>query len=135
MDGVRVTGFDSEHLSGVLRLCEREGWSMLPSDPERARLALAAPGVTTVVALGDGELVGFAQMLSDGQVQAYLANLVVASRLRGHGIARTLVQEAYARSGARRVDLLALEGSELFYRSFEHRTLPGYRIYPVGRDG
>jgi ribosomal protein S18 acetylase RimI-like enzyme len=86
--------------------------------------------VVSVVALDSGEVVGFAQLLTDGEVQAYLCNLVVAPDMRRRGIGRRLVEEAFARSGARRVDLLALEGSDHFYRSYRHRTMPGYRIYP-----
>ncbi|CAN5133438.1 hypothetical protein BH20ACT13_BH20ACT13_01640 [soil metagenome] len=105
----------------------------MPADPERAVRALTAPGVVTVVAVAGEEVVGFAQMLTDGEIQAYLCNLAVDPRWRRQGIGKRLLDEMFARSGAARVDLLAVSGSEPFYSSFEHRTLPGYRIYP-GND-
>jgi ribosomal protein S18 acetylase RimI-like enzyme len=69
-------------------------------------------------------------MLTDGEIQAYLCEVAVAARGRGRGVGKKLVEEAFARSGAKRVDLLALNGSDDFYRSSDHRTMPGYRIYP-----
>jgi predicted N-acetyltransferase YhbS len=113
----------------MMRLCELEGWTTLSEDPERALRAFTAPGVITLVALGDdGKLLGFAQVLSDGAVQAYLARLIVAEGARRRGVGRLLLREALARSGALRVDLLAADGSDEFYRSFAHRQARGYRI-------
>jgi ribosomal protein S18 acetylase RimI-like enzyme len=131
---MRYEPFRETHLAGVLDLCEAEGWPSLPADPVRAMRALTAPGVVTVVAVDDVAVVGFAQLLTDGEIQAYLCDLVVAETRRREGIGRRLVEEAFARSGARRVDLLALEESEGFYRSFAHRPLAGFRIYPAA-DG
>jgi ribosomal protein S18 acetylase RimI-like enzyme len=122
--------FTEEHLAGVLALCELEGWPSFPSDPARAVRALTAPGVITVVAVDGTEVVGFAQMLTDGEIQAYLCELAVATAVRAQGIGKKLVEAAFARSGAQRVDLLALDESRGFYNSFLHQTMPGYRIYP-----
>jgi ribosomal protein S18 acetylase RimI-like enzyme len=127
---VELVAFAEEHLSGVLSLYEAEGWPSLPQDPPLARRALVAPGVVSVVALDGAETVGFARLLTDGALDAYLCELVVAETGRRQGIGRALVEEAFARSGARRLDLLAGPGSEEFYRSFRHRTFPGYRVYP-----
>jgi len=127
---MEYVAFSELHLPGVLRLCEAEGWPSLPDDPARAARALTGPGVITVVAIDDGDVVGFARMLTDGESQAYLCEMAVATAARGHGIGRKLIEHAFARSGAQRVDLLALEESDDFYRAFRHRTMPGYRIYP-----
>jgi ribosomal protein S18 acetylase RimI-like enzyme len=130
---VQFVPYARDHLAGVLQLCEAEGWPSLPADPERAARALAAPGVVTIVAVDGGDVVGFAQLLTDGEIQAYLCNLAVASSLRRRGIGRRLVEEAFARSGAQRIDLLAVDESADFYRRrFDHRALPGFRIYPPG---
>lgn len=127
---VECVPFTDEHLPGVLHLCEQEGWPSFPADPARAARALTAPGVVTVVAMENEEVCGFAQMLTDGEIQAYLCDVAVAVSARGRGVGRALVEAAFRRSGAQRVDLLSLDESEGFYRSFVHRTLPGYRIYP-----
>lgn len=91
---------------------------------------MTAPGVVTAVATDAGEVIGFARMLTDGELQAHLCEMAVARAARGQGIGKKLTEEAFARSGAQRVDLLALEESKSFYRSFPHREMPGYRIYP-----
>ena len=123
--------FATEHIDGVLRLCEAEGWPSLPADRDRALRALTGRGVVTVIASEGGAVVGFARMLTDGEIHACLVNLVVALPLRRRGVGKRLVEEAFARSGAERVDLYAGgEDSDAFYRSFKHKPFPGYRIYP-----
>ena len=124
-----------EHLSGVLGQCEAEGWESFTSDPGRAREALRAPGVTTVVAVGEGRVVGFAQMQGDGVVGAHLSLLAVDGPLRRLGIGRRLVEEAARRSGSRRVDLISTAGAEGFYASFPHKRRSGFRIYPGAEKG
>jgi predicted N-acetyltransferase YhbS len=127
---VELVAFAQEHLPGVLKLYEAEGWPSFPQDPPRARQALTAPGVVSLVAVEDGEVVGLARLLTDGALEAYLCELVVAEKVRRKGVGRRLVEETFARSGARRLDTLSAEGSEGFYASFRHRSFPGYRLYP-----
>jgi hypothetical protein len=122
--------FDAVHLDAIVALCSAEGWPSFPADPARAARALTAPGVTTIVATEHGDVLGFATMLSDGAIQAYLSLLVVAASRRREGIGTTLVGEAFGRSGAQRVDLLAEEDAEDFYTAMPHRRLPGFRVYP-----
>jgi ribosomal protein S18 acetylase RimI-like enzyme len=126
--GVKVVPFADEHLDPILRMCEAEGWQTLAAD--RARAGAALTSATTVVALRAGEPVGFAQVVGDGAVTAYLATLVVAAPQRRGGIGRRLVEEAFERSGALRLDLLAVGDSERFYGQFPHRRLSGFRLYP-----
>lgn len=129
---VELAAFAEEHLSPVLELYEAEGWPSFPQDPALARRALTAPGVVGLVAVEGGEVVGFARLLTDGALEAYLCELVVAEAARHRGVGRALVEEAFARSGARRVDVLAEDGSEGFYGSFPHRGFRGYRLYAGG---
>jgi ribosomal protein S18 acetylase RimI-like enzyme len=127
---VHYVAFAAEHLDGVVALCEAEGWPSIPEDPARAARALTAPGVATVVAVDDRAVLGFATVLSDGEIQAYLSLLVVASASRRAGIGRRLVELAAHRAGGLRVDLLAEDGAAAFYETFSHRRKPGFRIYP-----
>lgn len=83
----------------------------------------------TIVAVTDGTVAGFAQMQSYGVIQAHLSFIVVANTHRGKGIGRRLVEEAFRHSGGQRVDLLA-DTAAKFYRSFSHKEMPGFRIYP-----
>ena len=128
--GVVYEPFDASQLDAVVGLCAAQGWPSFPDDPARAARALMAPGVTTVVACEDGAVLGFATMLSDGEIQAYLSLLVVAAHRRREGIGGALVREALRRAGGLRVDLLAEEGAEGFYAAMPHRRLPGFRVYP-----
>ena len=127
---IRYLPMAPEHLEGVIRLCVVEQYPSYSEDAERTRRALTAPGVCTVVAVKEGRVVGFAQMQSDGLIQAHLTLIVVDRDLRRRGIGAHLVREAFARCGGQRVDLLSTEGADDFYESFVHKRFPGYRIYP-----
>ena len=126
--------FERAHLPGVLRLCRAEGWPSLPEDPDRAARVLTAPGVTTVVATEGDRVVGFAQLFSDGEIQAFLTSIAVDADERGNGIGRDLVVHALRWAGGQRVDLLSEEGSVGFYETFPHFQKPGYRLYPFHED-
>lgn len=123
-----------DDLDGVIELCRLEGYPSFTKDASLTWRALTAPGVTTVVATQGGAVVGFAQMQSDGFIQAHLSNIVVAVEARGHSIGKRLVEEAFRRAGGSRVDLVSTEGSDAFYKSFAHRSYPGFRIYPEAAD-
>src|SRR6185436_15431582 len=113
MSTVALVPFEAPHLSGVLALCEAEGWPSLPSDPARAETMLLAPNATTVVAVDADAVVGVGFALVDaGPVDAYLSILVVHPQYRRQDIARRLVAEVFRLSGAERIDLLAEPGSE-----------------------
>jgi predicted N-acetyltransferase YhbS len=133
--------FGAQHLDGVIRLTDAEDWASLGADRARALRMLTAPGVVTVVALHDGEVVGFARALSDGELVACLTDIAVSARHRREGLGRRLIDEIFARTGAERMDLLSVPGAEVFYRSLPHRPWAGYRVYPStvesphGREG
>jgi len=118
-----------EHLPGAVELCRVEEWPSYASDAEITWRALTAPGVTTMVATDGGQVVGFAQMQSDGQIQAHLSLIVVARTHRRQGIGRRLIREAFTRCGGKRVDLTT-DGVDPFYESFPHHRMSSYRIYP-----
>ena len=129
-----VHRFEEGHLEGVLRLCVAEGWPSLPEDPARAVRVLTAPGVTTVVAVEGGAVVGFAQLFSDGEIQAFLTSIAVDVTARGRGIGRALVEAALRLAGGDRIDLLSEDDAVGFYESFPHRRKPGFRLYPFYED-
>jgi ribosomal protein S18 acetylase RimI-like enzyme len=136
IDGMpEVVAFAIEHLDGVLDLCRAENWPSLPEDPERAVRILTAPGVTTVVALDGGTVVGFAELFSDGEVQAFLTSIAVAATERGRGIGKALVEQALRLAGGDRIDLLSEDAAVPFYESFPHFRKPGFRLYPFYTGG
>ena len=127
---VTIEPFDDGDLDGVLALCASEQWPTFPEDPARARRALTAPGVTTMVARQGEALVGFAQLLSDGEIQAYLAAIVVSPPARRSGVARAIIEAALERAGGFRIDLLTDDAATGFYDRLAHRRKHGYRLYP-----
>jgi ribosomal protein S18 acetylase RimI-like enzyme len=116
-------------LAGVLRLCTLENWPSFPEDPARAGRALTAPGVTTVVAVEGDILAGFAQIISDGEIQAHLSLIAVDPAYRRRGIARDLIVHGLREAGGLRIDLIT-DSAEDFYASFPHFRLAGFRLYP-----
>jgi GNAT superfamily N-acetyltransferase len=110
----------------------RRGLADLRRDRARAQRAFTGPGVTSVVAVDDGTVVGFATLLSDGAIQAYLALLVVRADRRRRGVGRALLAAAHEAGGALRVDLLAEPDARAFYATLPHRQRPGFRVYPGG---
>lgn len=126
---VRYERYKPGDLAGVLELCLAEGWPTLPDDPERAARALTGPGVHTIVARDVDAVVGFASLLSDGAVQAYLSLLVVSPDRRGEGLGAGLLRAALASSGATRVDLLSEPAATGFYERLPHRRLTGFRLH------
>jgi ribosomal protein S18 acetylase RimI-like enzyme len=126
---VQYRDYAEVDLPGVIAICVAEGWPSYPEDPARAHRALTAPGATSVVAVDGDRIVGFAHMLSDGEIQAFLSNLAVASTHRRRGIARQLIAEALERAGGIRVDLIT-ETADAFYETLPGKRSSGYRIYP-----
>lgn len=129
------TRFARSHLDGVIRLCRAQGWSSFPADPARAKRVLTAPGVTTVVAVDQQEVVGFAELFSDGEIQAYLATMAVEESRRGRGIGRALISEGLRLAGGERLDLLSEDSALDFYRTLPHRAKHGFRLYPFYEAG
>ncbi|MDE2488433.1 MAG: GNAT family N-acetyltransferase [Alphaproteobacteria bacterium] len=127
---IEVRPYGRGDLEGVLMLCEAEAWPSFPADPDRAHRALTAAGVTSVVAHADGEVVGFAQLQSDGEIQAHLSLIATAAAHRGQGIARRMLALALARAGGERIDLIT-DSAERFYAGLKYnRRLVGFRLWP-----
>jgi len=92
----QIVRFDREHLEGVIGLFAHESWSYA-HDEQRTWRAFTAPGSITLVAVGDDDrVVGIAQALGDGEIQAFLAVLLIARIHRLTGIGRSLVNEMLA---------------------------------------
>jgi len=121
--------FEPSDLETVLDLCRQEGWPSFVNDPPRALRALTAPGVTTIVASVESRIVGFAQLLSDGEIQAHLSLIAVHKAFRRRGIARTLIEHALLEAGGERIDLVTDTAPE-FYSALPHRRMHGFRLYP-----
>ncbi len=126
---MQIKHFLPEHASAIASMCQEEGWESW-TDVEAVSRALSAPGVTTLVAVEDGEVVGAAQVLSDGEINWVLGTLIVAAGYRRRGIGTQLVAATFDRADARRLDLLSEGEGRQFYSSFPGREMNGFRLYP-----
>jgi ribosomal protein S18 acetylase RimI-like enzyme len=121
--------FQPRDLDGVIALCAAEGWPSFPEDPARALRALTAPGVTTVVAADGDRVAGFAQLQSDGEIQAHLSLIAVDPAYRRRNLAREMLRFGLVVAGGSRIDLIT-ENAADFYAALPHRRLDGFRIWP-----
>jgi ribosomal protein S18 acetylase RimI-like enzyme len=122
--------YTRDDLPGVLDLCGAEGWPSFADDPDRAHRALTAPGVVTVVAVEGETLLGFAQLQSDGEIQAHLSVIAVDREARRRGVARALIEAALkAAGGPGRIDLVTDSAPE-FYAAMPNVRMTGFRLYP-----
>jgi predicted N-acetyltransferase YhbS len=71
-------------------------------------------------------VIGVAQVFSDGEIQAFLAVLVVAPEHRREGVARRLVEEARARTRCVRFDVISC--ADPFYEQLGFRRVSGFRF-------
>lgn len=131
MDTVDVRPFEDEHAPGVVRLAAAVQWPSV-TDPDVVRRICTAPGATSFVAVTRGAVVGWAQALSDGVLQAHLSFLAVHPGHRRRGIARALVVVTFQTTGASRLDLITDPGeaASALYEQFAHRRMAGFRLYP-----
>jgi ribosomal protein S18 acetylase RimI-like enzyme len=123
---MRIIPYGPEHRGGAVALFAAELWPSYTRDPERTCAALRAPGVTSLVALDGGAVVGLVQVQSDGAIQAHLSTLVVARERRRRGIGRRLLADALQAAGGERLDLLSI--ADDFYASMTNRRFSGWRL-------
>lgn len=116
-------------LQDVIDICIKQGWDSYSSDLERTHRVLSAAGVTTIVAVDDGVVCGFAQIQSDGEIQAHLSVLAVKESHRRQGVGKELIAKCFRESGGVRLDLVT-DGAQGFYESMNHSLKTGFRLYP-----
>lgn len=129
MATVDVRPFEGRDAGAVARLSTTVQWPSL-SDAEVVVRVCTAAGAVAYVAESSGELVGWAQAMGDGVLQAHLGFVAVHPHHRRRGIARLLVVATFQAVGGKRMDLITDEEAAGFYERFRHRRMSGFRIYP-----
>jgi predicted N-acetyltransferase YhbS len=103
--------------TGIVALYRELGWSHA-ADPTRLRIAVERSAIS-IVAVDDGEVVGFARALSDEAFAVYIADVLVRPARQRQGIGRALVEtilDHYPLERYHHQVLVAERGAEGFYR-------------------
>lgn len=131
MSAVEVRPFEVDDAAAVARLATVVQWPSL-TDPAVVERVCTAPGASSYVAVTGSTLVGWAQALGDGVLQAHLSFLAVHPDHRRRGIGRLLLVATFQSTGAARIDLITDPTGDAgpFYASFAHRRMSGFRLYP-----
>jgi ribosomal protein S18 acetylase RimI-like enzyme len=126
MTEASIEPFTEAHLDGLVSLVAAEGWTQYADDTERTCRALTAPGVTTLVAIAGGRVVGAIQVQSDGAIQAHVSMLLIDQGWRGRRLGSRLLREGLDRSGALQLDIRTR--TEGYYERLGASRSLGFRL-------
>jgi ribosomal protein S18 acetylase RimI-like enzyme len=121
-----IEPFAKAHLDGLISLVAAQAWTEYSDDRDRTYRALTAPGVTTLVAIVGGRVVGAIQVQSDGLVQAHVSMLLVDRSWRGAGLGAKLLREGLERGGGLQLDVRTR--TEGYYERLGARRSLGFRL-------
>lgn len=129
MDYRPVTPDDYE---AVRELLARSGWQGRVKDTDKFRKMLDNAD-RTVIAIDDGQVVGFARALCDDVSNGYISMVVVAEEKRGQGIGRELVARIMGDNNDITWVLRAGKNSGNFWRKlgFSASTIAMERTRPI----
>lgn len=123
---IQIEPFAQAHLDGLIALVAAEGWTEYTDDVQRTFGALTAPGVTTLVALASGDVVGVIQVQSDGVIQAHVSMLLIERSWRGAGLGSRLLRQGLERAGGVRLDIRTR--TEGYYERLGATRSLGFRL-------
>jgi GNAT superfamily N-acetyltransferase len=126
MTEASIEPFAHAHFDGLMALVGAEGWTEYTDDAERTYRALTAPGVTTLVAIGGGRVVGAIQVQSDGVIQAHVSLLLIDRDWRGAGLGSRLLRHGLERAGGLQLDIRTR--TEGYYERLGASRSLGFRL-------
>ena len=126
MTDASIKPYARVHLDGLIALVAAEGWSEYAEDAERTHRALSARGVTTLVALADGRIVGAIQVQSDGVIQAHVSMLLIDPEWRGHRLGPRLLRDGLEHAGGLWLDIRTR--TEGYYERLGASRSLGFRL-------
>jgi ribosomal protein S18 acetylase RimI-like enzyme len=96
---MKVRAILSNEVEAARHLLLSAGWDRKISNAEEFA-KLVSRSQLALVAVTDGQVVGFIRALTDGMTNGYISMVVVAEELRGTGIGRALVQAVWGPTSA-----------------------------------
>ena len=87
---MQIRDIRPSEIEAARRLLEAAGWTHHVADLEEFR-ELVSRSHRAIVAIEDGEVIGFLRALSDGMADGYISMVVVAENRRRKGVGRALV--------------------------------------------
>lgn len=124
--GINLREFRSEDFPTIQRIYEKEGWLTVIKRPEDA-LKAWLNSHPAIVAEYNGEIVGAIRTLSDTEITTYIVELLISEEYRGRGIGRSLLDACHYLYPNTRLEVLATETSEEFYKAYGFRDFHGFR--------
>ena len=121
-----IEPFARAHLDGLIALVAAEGWDEYTADVERTGRALIAAGVTTLVAIVGGRVVGVIQLQSDGLIQTHVSMLLIDRQCRGRRVGYRLLREGLERAGGLWLDVRTR--TEGYYERLGASRSLGFRL-------
>ena len=88
---MEVRAIRSNEIEAARQLLLSAGWDRKVSNAEEFA-KLVSRSQLALVAVADGQVLGFIRALTDGMTNGYISMVVVAEGVRGTGIGRALVQ-------------------------------------------
>lgn len=126
MERIHIRTFMEHDFDDVQQLNKQEGWNgLVQRDQETLYSWLNSE--PAVVAIANGELVGYLRGLTDGTLTLYVCELLVKESYRNRGVAERLIQTAHECYPSTRVEMLATKDSEGYYTSNGYRPFYGFR--------
>ena len=125
-DGLSVDPWTEKDFRAIQRLSAGEGWTSFTSRSDESLTAWRNSWPALVVH-DEQNVLGFIRCLTDTEITAYIAEILVAPEFRNRGIGDALIAICHHLYPHVRFDLLCTEDVDGFYESIGCRKYKGYR--------
>jgi predicted N-acetyltransferase YhbS len=126
MPEITIRSYQDGDFPDIQRLSSLAGWPTPSARPTDAQHAWQQSH-PALVAVHNGQVIGFLRAITDGAVTTYIAELLVVKEWRGQGVGRALVEACHELVPATRLDLLSTAQADSFYAANGFRPFQGYR--------